>query len=746
MSNNLLPSTSAGGFSTTGNVYTGNISATGAANLYAVNVNQSIVWPGASQIYEDTVIAIQGNAGVFITSPNDTQINANTSSWTFANTGVLTLPGEGVIYSNNDTINLKSLDTANGIAYGARIGTSGGLYLEQGNAPAYLTFDSSAGNAQIYAASGLSGNAGHNLTIYAGSADEVSYNTSPGGNIYLRAGAGGSDDGGGGGPGGSINITAGDSLDPAGHAGNVTVNAGTSTTWKFDYTGNLIVPGNIIGNGASPAPSINGFDTVSAVKFSSTGNVSAGGVKTDNYYYANGTPVSFGGGSYGNADVATFLGSYGSNVITTTGNIASGNLIATANVLGNGYARFTGSFDESQASTAGLYLGYAGGTPRMMFGTGNTLQTFEIDNDGGTLRFYQPGSTKASLYSDGAWSAAGNVTGSNVLTSGVLSATGNVRGGNINTAGLVSATGNVQGGNILTGGIISATGNINSSGNLSLTGSIVANNITGYGNIIFNQTLSTQGGSDLSLIPGTGLTRNYGNFRPYFANSYDLGGSTTRWNNVYANVTNSITESVTGNITGGNVLTGGLVSATGNLTSGNVTTGIVSATGNVYASNFIGNISIVGNVQGTQSNVTLVAGSYNWTFDNTGNLTLPSGSVVNKASGLVNAGTYVTLDNIKATLTASGNRGLSLATVSGSFSSFVGGTFAITSSTASGGAAGALSVTTSPSTSVLGWNFTGAGDISTYILTDTTNSLGYRITLQIGSTYLNNLIVIERLV
>jgi hypothetical protein len=37
----------------------------------------------------------------------------------------------------------------------------------------------------------------------------------------------------------------------------------------------------------------------------------------------------------------------------------------------------------------------------------------------------------------------------------------------------------------------------------------------------------------------------------------------------------------------------------------------------------IGNISITGNVIGTQPNVTLVAGSYNWTFDNTGNLTLP---------------------------------------------------------------------------------------------------------------------------
>jgi hypothetical protein len=51
--------------------------------------------------------------------------------------------------------------------------------------------------------------------------------------------------------------------------------------------------------------------------------------------------------------------------------------------------------------------------------------------------------------------------------------------------------------------------------------------------------------------------------------------------------------------------------------------GNLSAVGNVTAQNFIGNISITGNVIGTQPNVTLVAGSYDWTFDNTGNLTLP---------------------------------------------------------------------------------------------------------------------------
>jgi fructose-specific component phosphotransferase system IIB-like protein len=62
--------------------------------------------------------------------------------------------------------------------------------------------------------------------------------------------------------------------------------------------------------------------------------------------------------------------------------------------------------------------------------------------------------------------------------------------------------------------------------------------------------------------------------------------------------------------------------------------GNILATGNVTAENFTGNISITGNVQGTSANVTLVAGVYDWTFDTTGNLTLPGNTfAVNYANG-----------------------------------------------------------------------------------------------------------------
>ena len=234
-----------------------------------------------------------------------------------------------------------------------------------------------------------------------------------------------------------------------------------------------------------------------------------------------------------------------------------------------------------------------------------------------------------------------NITANTVTTSN-LSATGNVV-----SSSVISTTGNITGNYILGNGSqltglsatygnanvvanlaalgsnpVSTTGNI-TGGNLSVVGSIIANNITGYGNIIFNQTLSTQGGSDMSLIPGTGLTRSYGNFRPYFANTYDLGGSSTRWNNVYANVTNSVTHTAIGNVTGGNLLTGGVVSATGNIT-GNYILGNGSQLTGLPAT--YGNANVVANLAALGSNPVSTTGNID-----AGNITLSGNLTVNGA-------------------------------------------------------------------------------------------------------------------
>jgi hypothetical protein len=122
------------------------------------------------------------------------------------------------------------------------------------------------------------------------------------------------------------------------------------------------------------------------------------------------------------------------------------------------------------------------------------------------------------------------------------------------------------------------------------------------------------------------------------------------------------------------------------------------------------------------------------------------GELMWKTSNYVNVGTFVTLDNVKATVTtaAQGNRGLSLATVSGSFTANIGGTYSRTDSS-NGGAAGVQTITTTASSSVFNWNFPGQADTSTYIISDTTNSRVYRVILMVGGSYINNFISIERL-
>ncbi len=316
---------------------------------------------------------------------------------------------------------------------------------------------------------------------------------------------------------------------------NATISTSNAAyTWNFDNTGNLTLPGNTF--------SVN---------------------------YANGTAVILGGGSsYGNANVADFLDSLGSNAIVTTGNITGGNLIATANVLANGYARLTGTFDESQASTAGLYLGYAGGTPRIMFGTGNTSQTLEIDNDGGTLRFYKPGTTLASLTNSGVFTATGNIAGANVLA----------------TTSHRWSTGNAT--------ISLSSGSISLNPDTSLSGTA--------GIII--------GGSGYLLAPNSARNAvlNYG------GGSGVMGIYSV---NVYGNTATAITNGGSNGV--GNI---------GANSSNRFNTVFATAgdfSGNVTAANFSGNISITGNVTGTSPNVTLVAGSYSTVFDNTGVATFP---------------------------------------------------------------------------------------------------------------------------
>jgi hypothetical protein len=276
-------------------------------------------------------------------------------------------------------------------------------------------------------------------------------------------------------------------------------------------------------------------------------------------------------------------------------------------------------------------------------------------------------------------SAAGNITGGNVLTGGVVSATGNVTGNyvlgngalltgvitsvaNINSGtsnvtvvssggnitvgvggtsnvavfattgeyvtGVVSASGNVTGGNVLTGGIISSTGNI-TGGNLSgtsIAGTLTTaaqTNITSVGTLgALTVTANVTGGNVLTA----GIMSSTGNI---------TGG------NISATAHTGTTVSVLGNVTGGNVLTGGLISSTATVTGGNLATGgTASATGNITGGNVLtaGIMSSTGNA--THGNI-LTAGLVSATANVTG------GNIT--TAGLISATGNITGGNISAT-------------------------------------------------------------------------------------------------
>ena len=122
----------------------------------------------------------------------------------------------------------------------------------------------------------------------------------------------------------------------------------------------------------------------------------------------------------------------------------------------------------------------------------------------------------------------------------------------------------------------------------------------------------------------------------------------------------------------------------------------------------------------------------------------PSGNVSTKLVGRVTAGTFLTFDNLKFSVTTYEPRGLSIATTSGTVNLYVEAKY---NNGASYGnrTASAIAYTTSPSGSPFGWGFLSAGDTIIYHLTDADNSRIYRVTLIIMPSYINNFIAIERL-
>ena len=259
----------------------------------------SIGWDGGNDLY---IASSGGNIEI------DVNGGSGTKSWKFDNTGELTTPQGGRLGAagkgwtgldggNGNPLSLTSYYSDGMYSSCINLNPDGSLYIatygdgtgQQSNWNFSTANLVSIGNSTISIANATSGLGGNNLTIQAGASDTVTFNGNPGGNLNLVGGYGSFGDGGGG-PGGAVNISGGGSSDST--PGNVNINSGSNVNintymggglagiWTFDNTGVLTIAGNINGDGASPAPSLNGFDSVNALTFSATGNILSGNLTT----------------------------------------------------------------------------------------------------------------------------------------------------------------------------------------------------------------------------------------------------------------------------------------------------------------------------------------------------------------------------------------------------------------------------------------------------------------------------------
>jgi len=336
------------------------------------------------------------------------------------------------------------------------------------------------------------------------------------------------------------------------YLGNAQISANaTSVTITNPAGGTTVLQGStpsITGSVVSASGNITGGNLITAGLVSAIGNV------TGNYILGNGalltgvitsvsninsgtsnvTVVSSGGnvsigvGGTGNVAVFATTGEYVTGVVSASGNITGGNILTA------GLISATGNIFAGNIIVVGGF-----------YDTGDHLVSSTATNANIVLTPTGTGITQ----NNGAFSASGNITGSNILTTGLISATGNITGGNIITVGLVSATGNIRGAYVI--------------GNGSQLTSLPAIKWT----TVANTAPASPSPGDFWYNSTTGIKYQYIN-----------DGTGNTWVDQSYPTTFS-TLAVTGNITGGN-----LSVSTGTITLGNVVNANGNGVGNIGSS------------------------------------------------------------------------------------------------------------------------------------------------------------------
>ena len=394
------------------------------------------------------------------------------------------------------------------------------------------------------------------------------------------------------------------------NTGNIVINSndlvGNAAQWNFGADGNLTLPGSLIvpansiitGVGASPAPSINGFNNIDAIAFSASGNVTANNLSGTNLVInsissddssfvtiEDGVNITTGSISSqenlsltANAQTWTFRNDGvgivlpgGAAIRDTSGGSLAIGVGAGALALGNtavaiGYqsaflaqgnnsvaiGRSAGETQGEQAVAIGLNAGRSQGNYAVAIGkfSANSSQGEYSVAIGPNAGFENQLSNAVSIGS----SAGASSQGINSVAVGV-SAAYNTQGNNAVAIGN-SAAYLLQGLNSVA---IGDSAGIFYLGNNSIAiGANAGNNLQGNNSIVFNAT-----GSNLRNT--TANTFTVAPIRNDVANIAEI----VFYNTTSKEITYGNIVSVAGNVTGGNISTAGLVK-TGSFVTGTI--------------------------------------------------------------------------------------------------------------------------------------------------------------------------------
>lgn len=379
--------------------------------------------------------------------------------------------------------------------------------------------------------------------------------------------------------------------------------------------GNLILGTTTAGyeikfNAGGPG-SANTVATVSSIGIETTGIVSATGNVVGSYFIGNGSQLTGIGSSYGDANVVSLLGTFGSNTISSTGNITTTANIAGGNLTISGATTFTGNI------TANAYF-ISGNQATGGFKLGNVNSRIIA---GGSNAYMQLG---PSLFVSPDTSADPN-SGLRIGGSGYIQAPNGARALTLGNDSNVAVTGSL---NLPNGGQVSTTGNV-SAGNLNVSASI-----TRSGN--YAQPAWTTSGIGLKIPTATYTDTTTAAGTQATTYVHAMSAPTLGFSNAVT-VTNASTLFVAAPAAGTNATLGNAWALS---TSGSIsTTGNVVSDGNIYMTTGSRGITALPGFGGYGANGTWSVFDHNVAPSGAKTVNIGTGALVSSSTTTINLGT-----------------------------------------------------------------------------------------------------------